>query len=269
MNLSHFAIKSIVPFITGDEFPPYRNGPKLVELFNKYGSRDVYDGKGLPKLDKANSNRPARKQYVERRLLELSGKHELRQLLEEVMNGSDNKKEIVSKVNNILNPEKYGITELDGTYSIQGGIIDKSLPARNEAHFKDIENQILSTLNNARVSIRLVMAWFTNETLFKKLLSKHNDGIDVQLAIYDDGINKKHGVNFSELPNTRINRSTKGGIMHDKFCVIDNQIVITGSYNWTNNAEFKNDENITIEKDPEQASRYSEEFRRLTKIAMD
>jgi len=52
--------------------------------------------------------------------------------------------------------------------------------------------------------------------------------------------------------------------MHDKFCVIDNQIVITGSYNWSNNAEFKNDENVTIENDPDQATRYSEEFRRLT-----
>ena len=53
--------------------------------------------------------------------------------------------------------------------------------------------------------------------------------------------------------------------MHDKFCVIDNQLVITGSYNWSDNAEFKNDENITIEKDPNQASSFSEEFRRLTK----
>ena len=43
-----------------------------------------------------------------------------------------------------------------------------------------------------------------------------------------------------------------------------NQVVITGSYNWTRNAEFKNDENITIERDPDQATRYSEEFRKLT-----
>jgi phosphatidylserine/phosphatidylglycerophosphate/cardiolipin synthase-like enzyme len=53
--------------------------------------------------------------------------------------------------------------------------------------------------------------------------------------------------------------------MHDKFCVIDNQVVVTGSYNWTNNAEFRNDENITIEHDQAQATRFSVEYRRLTK----
>lgn len=35
------------------------------------------------------------------------------------------------------------------------------------------------------------MAWFTNDVLFKKLVEKSNQGIDVQLLIYDDGVNKK------------------------------------------------------------------------------
>mgnify|MGYP001427337586 CR=1 FL=1 len=30
------------------------------------------------------------------------------------------------------------------------------------------------------------------------------------------------------------------------FCVIDNQIAIHGSYNWSTSAEMKNDEDITI-----------------------
>lgn len=53
--------------------------------------------------------------------------------------------------------------------------------------------------------------------------------------------------------------------MHNKFCVIDNQIVITGSYNWSDNAEYKNDENISIQVDPKQATKYSVKFRELRK----
>ena len=34
-------------------------------------------------------------------------------------------------------------------------------------------------------------------------------------------------------------------LMHDKFCIIDENIVITGSYNWTNKAEY-NDESVMI-----------------------
>ena len=52
--------------------------------------------------------------------------------------------------------------------------------------------------------------------------------------------------------------------MHNKFCVIDNQTVITGSYNWSSNAEFKNEENISIIRDNKTASDYSVEYRRLT-----
>jgi phosphatidylserine/phosphatidylglycerophosphate/cardiolipin synthase-like enzyme len=107
------------------------------------------------------------------------------------------------------------------------------------------------------------MAWFTNEDLLDKLVEKQKQGIDVQVAIYDDVVNRKHGVDLSKVPHTLINKGKRGGLMHDKFCVIDNQIVITGSYNWTNNAETRNDENVTIENDPDQATKFSEEYRRL------
>ncbi|TAE00475.1 MAG: hypothetical protein EAZ97_05805 [Bacteroidetes bacterium] len=42
--------------------------------------------------------------------------------------------------------------------------------------------------------------------------------------------------------------------MHNKFCVIDSDIVLTGSYNWTNQAQ-RNDENITVQNaaDPQKA----------------
>jgi phosphatidylserine/phosphatidylglycerophosphate/cardiolipin synthase-like enzyme len=51
--------------------------------------------------------------------------------------------------------------------------------------------------------------------------------------------------------------------MHNKFCVIDNQKVLTGSYNWSEAAENKNDENAAVLYDFDRASDYSVEFRRL------
>lgn len=261
MRLSHYAIQQIVPYITGNDYPPNRSGRDLVNLFNSFGCRDVYNN-GLP-VNQTTGQPMSRKQYVENRLLQLSGNNNLRLLLEQVVNSAENKPVVSSTINNILREERYSVVDNGGIYSIQGGVIDRRPPVQNEAHFNDIQTQILAALDNARVSIRLAMAWFTNEVLFNKLVEKHNQGIDVQLLIYDDGVNRNHGVDFNLLNHTPRRRANRGGIMHDKFCVIDNQVVITGSYNWTNNAEFRNDENITIERDPEQATRYSEEFRRL------
>jgi phosphatidylserine/phosphatidylglycerophosphate/cardiolipin synthase-like enzyme len=263
MKITPFAIDKLVPFITGDDYPPSRSGRELIALFNNYGARDIYDELGLPDIGKKNGQRPSRKEYVKARLEKINNTPEMRDLLTSRFNELISETNI-QKLNEILNPENFQVLQVEGKISIQGGIIDKRKPVVNEAHFQDIQNRIISAIENARVSIRLVMAWFTNDTLFNKLLEKHNQGIDVKIAIYDDGVNEKHGVDLSQLPHTKIKRGKRGGLMHDKFCVIDNQVVITGSYNWTNNAETRNDENITIQNDPEQATRYSEEYRRLT-----
>lgn len=48
--------------------------------------------------------------------------------------------------------------------------------------------------------------------------------------------------------------------MHRKYCVIDNHVVISGSYNWTDNAAERNDENILIVKDWKTANQHTREF---------
>lgn len=185
----------------------------------------------------------------------------LREVIDNLIN--DNHR-IINELNEILHPESYGIVELNGQYKVQGGTTYKAEPIINEAYFQDIQNRILKALDSAEVSITIVMAWFTNHALFQKLIEKHKQGLDVKIAIFDDGINKKHGVDISQLPHVMIKKGLRGGLMHNKFCVIDNQVVVTGSYNWSDNAEFRNDENITVEYDPKQATKYSAEFRRLT-----
>ena len=53
--------------------------------------------------------------------------------------------------------------------------------------------------------------------------------------------------------------------MHNKFCVIDNKILINGSYNRTYNAARINSENILIIKDePEAVFAFHQEFINLT-----
>jgi phosphatidylserine/phosphatidylglycerophosphate/cardiolipin synthase-like enzyme len=51
--------------------------------------------------------------------------------------------------------------------------------------------------------------------------------------------------------------------MHHKVIVIDGEIVITGSYNFSNNAEKRNDENVLILHSSEIAGLYLSEFERV------
>ncbi len=52
-------------------------------------------------------------------------------------------------------------------------------------------------------------------------------------------------------------------LMHDKFVVVDERTVATGSFNWTDQADKKNDENVVIFDSTEGAARYFDEFQRL------
>ena len=52
-------------------------------------------------------------------------------------------------------------------------------------------------------------------------------------------------------------------LMHDKFVVIDEDVVATGSFNWTDQANTKNNENLVIFESSEGASMYFDEFQRL------
>lgn len=50
--------------------------------------------------------------------------------------------------------------------------------------------------------------------------------------------------------------------MHNKYCIIDNKIVIDGSYNWSNSAK-KNEEHIFVVESELVANLYKENFKRL------
>jgi phosphatidylserine/phosphatidylglycerophosphate/cardiolipin synthase-like enzyme len=55
-----------------------------------------------------------------------------------------------------------------------------------------------------------------------------------------------------------------GDLLHHKFAVIDGRTVITGSHNWSNAANYHNDETLlTIEDNPVVAAHFDREFDRL------
>lgn len=132
-------------------------------------------------------------------------------------------------------------------------------------YFQDIEHHITHQIRNAKSRLLICVAWFTNETIGAEIIKKKN--IDVEIVIDDNEINRNcdnlkrlKAVNYEVTFIKDLNKHYY--LMHNKFCVIDNYIVITGSYNWTKKANT-NDENISIVSDKSIAACYSQEFRRI------
>ena len=51
--------------------------------------------------------------------------------------------------------------------------------------------------------------------------------------------------------------------MHHKFCVIDGHILITGSFNWTDQAVKENQGNVIILYNKELCKKYTDEYNKL------
>ena len=58
-------------------------------------------------------------------------------------------------------------------------------------------------------------------------------------------------------------RQGRGSKMHHKFVIVDQQTVLTGSYNWTHESEEENHENLLILRDSFAVEAYTLEFEAL------
>ena len=131
-----------------------------------------------------------------------------------------------------------------------------------EVVFVNIEERIIEEIKEARYSIFVSVAWFTNKKLFGALLEKAKNNCYVSIIIQLDEINSQSGIDYNQIKIGRsecfeVSKDTE--LLHDKFCVIDFQKVITGSYNWTYKASH-NSENILILSDPSVATQYISRF---------
>lgn len=136
-----------------------------------------------------------------------------------------------------------------------------------QACFSGIRNKIISLLNEATSKVEVAMAWFTSSELFNALLRSLNRKVDVELIILDDAINYMYYApdfnQFIEAGGKLRIADSSVGFMHHKFCIVDDRIAITGSYNWTYYAETRNLENILITDNKETVNQFIFEFSRL------
>lgn len=133
-----------------------------------------------------------------------------------------------------------------------------------EVCFEDVQKKIIEQLKKAKYTIWIAVAWFTDEILFKELLRKKEEGLNIQIIINDDEINKEYGFNYEKYFEThKLKKSNHyGNIMHNKFCIIDLKTVIHGSYNWTNKAQY-NKETVSIDANRAFAEEFADEFIKL------
>lgn len=122
-----------------------------------------------------------------------------------------------------------------------------------ECHFEHIGEKVIKKIISAKKSIKIAMAWFTNFDIFRVIKHKlESSDVEITLVTNNDLINNGgYCLNFNELigAGLKIYLYEYPDMLHHKFCIIDDELVMTGSYNWTFFSEAVNRENMLIIKD--------------------
>jgi hypothetical protein len=121
-----------------------------------------------------------------------------------------------------------------------------------KSYFENIRKIIISEIDKAEKEIIIAMAWFTNFDIFNILLSKLPK-VSIRLIVLNDDINNRNnGLDFQEFIDKggEFYYGVQNRPMHNKYCIIDEKVLISGSYNYTYLAESINYENIIVFKGP-------------------
>jgi phosphatidylserine/phosphatidylglycerophosphate/cardiolipin synthase-like enzyme len=133
-----------------------------------------------------------------------------------------------------------------------------------------LEQFIIPLVNSATKSIRFLAFSFTDYPLANAMIQRAQNGVDVA------GVFEKVGsdTDSAELKtlycaSVPVRRDGNGSFMHNKVIIVDERYVITGSLNFSTNAEESNDENVIIIDNADIAKLYMQDFERVWTLAAD
>ncbi|MFD2787231.1 phospholipase D-like domain-containing protein [Hymenobacter rubripertinctus] len=142
-----------------------------------------------------------------------------------------------------------------------------------KTYFEGIKEVLVQEIESAEFIIYIAVAWITDYDLISTLVKKMKSGIQIEVIVNGDYQFSKVKSQFNEFlfhgGKLYLYENKGKSIMHNKFCVIDLNTTITGSYNWSFSASAYHKENIIIEKDNFLfASQFAREFFKIKRASI-
>lgn len=127
------------------------------------------------------------------------------------------------------------------------------------------EQRVVNMFRTCKKTLDIAIFTFTRDSIAQAILEAHQRGLKIR-CIGDDGNSKVKGSDVRVLASVGIPCKTDNNLrnhMHNKMAILDNSVVITGSFNWTNQAINKNQDNILFIEDKNIANQYTEYFNQI------
>ncbi len=122
-------------------------------------------------------------------------------------------------------------------------------------------SKIISKINESQKSIYIQAYSFTAKEVKNALIQAWKRGVKIEIIV-DRGQKKAKGSIIHDLAIEKIPiyLDCVSGLAHNKVMIIDERIVITGSFNFTKAANTRNAENLLVIQDRKLASIYKQNW---------
>ena len=156
-----------------------------------------------------------------------------------------------------------------------------SLPSGNEPNFETFfsytydgdseqaknyafnpDKQLIKTIGGAKDTLDVCAYIIDSPTITDAIIKAHKSGVRVRVVI-DSESNKKDSVIRIKEDGIPVVEDNRSAIMHNKFVVVDKNIVWTGSFNLTDSASWKHNDNAIKINNKFLARNYTSEFEEM------
>ena len=127
------------------------------------------------------------------------------------------------------------------------------------------EQRVVNMFRTCKKTLDVAIFTFTRDSIAQAILEAYQRGVKVR-CIGDDGNSKVKGSDVRLLASVGIPCKTDNNLrfhMHNKMAILDNSVVITGSFNWTSQAVNKNQDNILFIEDKNIANQYTDYYNQI------
>jgi phosphatidylserine/phosphatidylglycerophosphate/cardiolipin synthase-like enzyme len=117
---------------------------------------------------------------------------------------------------------------------------------------------VVREIDAARSGILVQAYSFTSAPIAKALVEAHKRGVAIEVILDDSQESEKYSsADFLLHAGIPVRIDAKHAIAHNKIMIFDGEVVITGSFNFTKQAEQSNAENLLVIRDKPIADRYT------------
>jgi phosphatidylserine/phosphatidylglycerophosphate/cardiolipin synthase-like enzyme len=125
-----------------------------------------------------------------------------------------------------------------------------------------LDDPLVGSIDHARLSVHVAMYSLTLNSITTALIRAHDRGVDVQVVMESDNLDEEDPQRLKEAQIPLLG-DRRRGLMHDKFMIVDQGEVWTGSMNFTNSGTYE-DNNVLIHvRSVDVAEDYEAEFKEM------